>query len=430
MTTSNWIKNLPTPIAIIGLGKSGLSALGLLKATGIKDSDVLTFDHIDSSAQWSNPSDLMAANPRTLVVSPGVSLSSDWLQLLIKTGVVLTSEISLATAFLTTEKIIGVTGSVGKSTVVSLLGAGAKAQDPNFFMGGNLGTPFCDYALRLVKNGPVAKWVILELSSYQLENCSHLKLDFSAITFLSANHLERYPDLLSYYKTKLAITALTKYNCIINSSSADAVKYSSLATCPIQFVNANSSLSQDKREEIALIGRHNHDNFAVAKVLALAAGWSAKAIQEMAAFPGLSHRLEDVGTYHGIRFVNDSKATALDSVRVAVDGCLEKISAPHFLFLLIGGKDKNLPWADLAFFKNNPRLQVVFFGSCGALAKNQSGLSGLVFESLGGAIEHCLTTARAEDTVLLSPGGTSLDEFKNFEERGNYFKAKVTAFFK
>ena len=430
MTTSNWIKNLPTPIAIIGLGKSGRSALTLLKAIGIKDGDLLTFDHKDASAMFTNPAELVAKSPRTLIVSPGVSLALDWIQHLVQQGAIVTSEISLATVFLTTEKIIGVTGSVGKSTVVSLLGIAAQSEDPNFFLGGNLGIPFCDYALRVFNKGPVATWIVLELSSYQLENCSHLKLDLSAITFLSANHLERYPDLISYYKTKLSITAMTKNSCVINSTSLDAVKYLSLATCPVQLINAKSALSFDERLKITLIGSHNHDNFAVAKTLAELAGWSLSAIQKMASFQGLSHRLQDVGTYHGVRFINDSKATALDSVRVAVECCLEKITSPHLLYLLLGGKDKNLPWVELSVFKKDSRIQVIFFGSCGSVAKELSGLSGQVFETLGAAIDSSLKLARAEDIVLLSPGGTSLDEFKNFEDRGDYFKTKVISYFK
>ena len=430
MTKLNWIKNLPTPIAIIGLGKSGRSALALLKAIGLKETDLLTFDQKDPSAQLSNPEDLVAKNPRTLVVSPGVPLSLDWVQSLIHWGAVLTSEISLATAFLTTEKIIGVTGSVGKSTVVSLLGAAARTKDIHFFIGGNLGTPFCDYALRVVNNEPVATWIVLELSSYQLENCSYLELDFSAITFLSANHLERYPDLMSYYETKFKITATTKKTCVINSTSVDAVKYSSLAKCHVELINSSSSLSKDERTKITLLGSHNHDNFAVAKKLAQLAGWNTSAIQEMTFFQGLPHRLEDIGTFKGVRFINDSKATALDSVCVAVESCLEKVTAPHSLYLLLGGKDKNLPWFDLAFLKQEARIKFVFFGSCGGLAKDLSGLSGLVLDTLNAAIDHCLDSAQAHDIVLLSPGGTSLDEFKNFEDRGNFYTTKITGYFK
>lgn len=430
MMNQTSFKNLKTPIAIVGLGKSGLSALTLLKAAGFSDSDLITYDDKDTSANFCQPAQLVAKNPQTLVVSPGVPLTTAWIQDLSKAGVFITSEISLATKVLTTEKLIGITGSVGKSTVTSILGAGAEADDENSFVGGNLGTPFCDYALSILKGKAAAKWVILELSSYQLENVHGLKLDFSAITFLSPNHLERYDNLEQYYHTKLKITAITKNLCVINKSSSDAVAFAKYAQCPVKFVNAQTDLSTDDKEKIALIGQHNHDNFAVAQQLAKQAGFGASAIEKMYHFKGLAHRLENVGAVNGVTYVNDSKATAMDSVLVAVSGCLEKVSNNHHLLLLLGGKDKNLPWQQLHTLKSEKRIHFIFFGACGPVAKEKSDLPGDIFKSLDSALDYCFTVEKPGDIVLLSPGGTSLDEFKNFEDRGHFFKKKVIRFSK
>ena len=115
----------------------------------------------------------------------------------------------------------------------------------------------------------------------------------------------------------------------------------------------------------------------------------------------------------------------MDSVLAAVKGCLENIRPPSLLFLLLGGKDKNLPWEDLADLAAKENIVPVFFGACGSLAKEKSGLIGEYFEKLGSAINYCQKRARPMDSVLLSPGGTSLDEFKNFEERGDFFKTLV-----
>ena len=97
---------------------------------------------------------------------------------------------------------------------------------------------------------------------------------------------------------------------------------------------------------------------------------------------------------------------------------------------MLGGKDKNLPWENLAELKKEPGLHFVFFGACGQVCREKSQLSGKMFQSLHAAITHCLTSALPGDTVLLSPGGTSLDEFKNFEERGDYFKKMVLNYYK
>ena len=429
MVNSTWIKNLSTPIAVVGLGKSGQSALRLLRATGISSSNLITFDDRDPAADFQKPDDLILVCPRTLVVSPGVPLNTPWIQQLIHSGVIITSEISLACSLLTTEKIIGVTGSVGKSTVVSILGQGGKAEDSNCFVGGNLGTPLSDYAFGLIEGKTKASWVVLELSSYQLENCTGLQLDFSAITYLSPNHLERYENLQQYYETKMKITAITKNTCVVNSSSADAVLFSKKALCPIVKVQAKTNLTDSDRSSIQLIGEHNHDNFSVAKKLGQLAAWNDRSIKAMAQFKGLSHRLENVGTFNGVQYVNDSKATAMDSVLVAAQGCCAKLSAGNKIYLLLGGKDKNLPWDQLRVLENLTSLRFIFFGACRDTVKNKTGFAGNLFETLGPALDFCFQNAKAGDIVLLSPGGTSLDEFKNFEIRGQFFKEKVLAFY-
>ncbi len=430
MVNSTWIRNLPTPIAVVGLGKSGISALHLLKAIGLHPSSIITYDERHASADFQNSQDLLSAGPKTLVVSPGVPLSTVWIQSLIFTGVLITSEISLAASLLTTEKTIGITGSVGKSTVVSILGQGAKIEDANCFVGGNLGTPLCDYAFQLVQGKPKANWIILELSSYQLENCTGLRLDFSAITYLSPNHLERYLDLYQYYETKMRITSITKSACVFNAASPDAVRYSARAICLAHLASAKKDLPEKLRQTIRLIGEHNHDNFAVAWKLSQLAGWSEPSVATMAQYEGLPHRLENIGTYDGIQFINDSKATAMDSVRVATHGCYTNLKSGRWLYLLLGGKDKNLPWQQLHALQDLTSIHFIFFGECRNLAKDKMAVAGETYETLSAAMDHCLRCATDGDIVLLSPGGTSLDEFKNFEERGHFFKSKILSFYK
>lgn len=420
-----YVKNLKTPIAIIGLGKSGTSALALLRELGFNETQLATYDAKDSSATFNTVEKLLSFSPMTLVVSPGVPLSSLWIQTLVAEGVAVTSEINLAASLLTTENLIGVTGSVGKSTVVSLLGAGAKSFDKNAFIGGNIGIPFCDYALEVLRGRPRASWVVLELSSFQLENCERLSLSFSIVSFLSSNHLERYASLEEYYSKKLHITSITKELCLFNKSSKDCNLYAPKSRSGYKLINARNFSNYELLPQVFLIGPHNKDNFSLASEMARLCKWPESSLIEMARYRGLPHRMEFVVEINGVIFVNDSKATAMDSVLVAASGCLENISAKGRIFLLLGGKDKNLPWAELAAFHSNEKILPVFFGACGEIAQKKSGLVGERFEKLGSAVNFCIKRSKPGDIVLLSPGGTSLDEFRNFEERGDFFKTMV-----
>ena len=424
-----YIKDLKTPVAIVGMGKSGEAAKRLLLADGYSESDIVTFDGKLPTAQVSDPQELLnKVKPQTLVVSPGFPLATAWVQEAKNSGTKITSELSLACACLETEKLIGVTGSVGKSTTVSILGAGLAAFSKTGFVGGNLGIPFSEYAAEVLEGKrPRADWAVIELSSYQLENCEGLELDYSAITYFTPNHMERYSNLEEYYETKWRILTLTKNKLFLNSHGGDLVAYANKKSAPNVAVvdKAHKSLAAHQLEKADLIGSHNQDNLALAATIATAANWPQSAIEGMKKFKGLAHRLENLGEISGIRFINDSKATAMDSVMIAVQAAMESLAAGKTFFVLLGGKDKNLPWEQLGDLKKYSNTQFVFFGQCRDIAQNKSGLSGKSFEKLEGALKEVVTNAKKEDIVLLSPGGTSLDEFKSFEDRGEFFKKKI-----
>ncbi|MDG0814871.1 UDP-N-acetylmuramoyl-L-alanine--D-glutamate ligase [Bdellovibrio svalbardensis] len=430
---NEFIKNLKTPIAIVGMGKSGEAAKRLLLAAGVSANAIKCFDGKLATADYNDPSKLMSeVQPKTLVVSPGVPLASQWIQSARQHGIEVTSEISLSCSFLTTEKLIGVTGSVGKSTTVSLLQAGLAAFSKTAFVGGNLGTPFAEYAADLVEGvRKPADWVVLELSSYQLENCDGLFLDLSAITFLTSNHLERYENLQHYYETKWKILSITKDKMLLNSEGGDLVEYAKTMNHSeqVRFISRNDTeLKSLQLDKALLIGQHNQDNLALAATLALEAGWPHSAIEAMKNFTGLSHRLENLGTSKGIRFINDSKATAIDSVLIAATAAFDTLVPGGKLFLLLGGRDKNLPWEQLKVLAAFIDIEFIFFGECREIAQKKSELDGVSFSRLDEALTYAFDHAKSADTVLLSPGGTSLDEFKSFEDRGNFFKKKVEEF--
>ncbi len=420
------INILRTPIAIIGMAKSGESALHFLLKSGISRSQIITYDE-KKAADHQNPNELIQLRPLTCIVTPGYPLKSKLICELEKSGSLITSELNLAYSIITTEKIIGITGSLGKSTTVSLLGEAIKIDDPHAFIGGNLGIPFCDYAINILSGGKRARWIVLELSSYQLENCRDLEFRLTGLTFLSANHLERYDSLSAYYLAKMNLLRQSKGNNYVNSHGGDNITY--LQAQNFMFQKTDDHLFQIENypyNSAQLIGKHNADNLLLALTIACDLGLSEKAKLQMLTYKGLSHRLELVGDFNNIRFINDSKATAIDSVITAIQAVLENSQR---IFLLIGGRDKNLPWENLQSICCVNKITFIFFGEARDIIKQKISFPGPSFPGLEAAIDYCIQNAKAGDCVLLSPGGTSLDEFNNFEERGDFFKTKVRSYY-
>ena len=217
--------DLPLPTAIVGWGLTGQSIYKLLMGIGIPESKILTFDEKDPGARFCQASTLLLQNPKSLIVSPGVPLSLAWIQDFQNRGGFVTSELSLANSLLTEEKVIAVTGSIGKSTCVSLLQAGLLQFSPDSFVGGNLGFPLADYVLKKTQGHPLAPWVVLELSSYQLENFNNLRASLSLITYLTPNHLERYANLEKYYETKWSLVSKTQGPVVINQNGGDLLAF-------------------------------------------------------------------------------------------------------------------------------------------------------------------------------------------------------------
>ncbi len=423
---------IPLPVAIVGAGLSGQAAHRLLIADGIPAAQITIFDQNPDKGSFSDAATLLRDFiPRTLVVSPGVPLATPWIRDFENSGGRVTSELELACAHLQGESIVAVTGSVGKSTTVSLLGAGAQAFCPDAFVGGNLGIPFASYVADVLEGKRKrTQWAVLELSSFQLELARNLKCAGVVITSLTGNHLERYAGREEYYATKWNLIQSSQGPVVLNERGGDLKDYVSLQKVPAHLKltwasRDRTSLKAADFDRSKLLGLHNRDNLAVAYALAIACNWPVQALAGMLAFKGLAHRLEFVGRFKDIRFVNDSKATAIDSVLTAIDSL--KDQGP--LVVLLGGKDKKLPWEELAILKSAPSIKFVFFGACGALAREKSGLAGTTFATLQETLPALKTITSAGDTVLLSPGGTSLDEFKNFEDRGAYFSRTVKELF-
>ncbi len=423
---------IPCPIGIVGMGINGLTTKKLLLAVGYSEKDIITFDKKPELGQFSEINLYLEKKPKTHIISPGVPLSEPWIDQARARGELITSELGIASRFLTSEKIIGITGSVGKSTTTALLGAAASSVFQNTFVGGNLGTPLAQYIYELkLKKRHRAKWLILELSSYQIENLEPLKLNHSVITYLGPNHLERYSGFIEYYKTKWSLIEITKGNIYLNQNGGELYTFanehlpsSRARQSHLKWVNRKDPLFDHLNwERVALLGDHNRDNIALALRIASDLEWGNPAQEAILHFKGLPHRLENLGDINGIHYINDSKATAIDSVLASVTSLHSCVPEDHRLILLLGGRDKNLPWENLSKLLDQKKLRFFFFGECARLAQGKSHLPGKSFSTLKEALNYVREYAKTGDWVLLSPGGSSLDEFKNFEARGDFFKS-------
>lgn len=410
------------PALIVGLGKSGRAIHRLLLQANPENSQIKTYDQKDSSADFSSLDQIKNFNPKTLIVSPGVPLSTPWIQELLKAGCVLTSELDLAFQCLTNEKTIGITGSMGKSTTTSLLGAAVHSMSESNYVGGNLGYPLADYVYELRAGlRKKAEWIILELSSYQLENFNSLKCESSILTALSVNHLERYPDLQTYYQTKWTLLGKTKGPFFINADNSEVRRWCADRVTP-QVVSVKSA---QFNHPMKMVGLHNRENLALALSVAEYFKFPNGAISAIENYPGLTHRLELAGEIKGVRFINDSKSTTVESVLAAVRSCIDFVDSKSKLYLLVGGRDKNLPWENLSVLSKYNNIEILFFGECAITAQERSRLHGKIFKTLLLAFKNTKSDIKSGDWVVLSPGGSSLDEFNNFEERGEFFKQLI-----
>jgi UDP-N-acetylmuramoylalanine--D-glutamate ligase len=396
------------------MGLSGEASLKFLIESGVPRNEIITFDDRGIGADVSDRNQMAAIKIGCIVLSPGVAIKSDFVQGLLSAGAKLLSEVQLAYDLITSEKLIAVTGSLGKSTTTSMIGQAAKTQDPNCFVGGNLGLPFIEYFRHLIKHpDKKARFIVLELSSFQIEALQNFRTDCLVYTYLSKNHLDRYTSVQEYYDSKWALTQWNKGKIFVNQKGVSIVN-----------MDSAEGLQKFGISKLNVFGKHNLQNAALACEVAKFFGWSNQAFEAIANYKGLKHRLETVAEIGGKLFINDSKATSIESVLAAIHS-LRETSRP--LRVLVGGKDKGLDWTLLAPFAKT-KIQFYFFGADGEFVKQKSGLNGLVYKKLSDCLSSIKPMIQKGDVILLAPGGTSLDEFKSFEDRGDFFKSWVFTF--
>jgi UDP-N-acetylmuramoylalanine--D-glutamate ligase len=330
-----------------------------------------------------------------LVKSPGVPGNRPLVVAARERGIPVWSEVELGYRRLAPAgtKLVGVTGTNGKSTTTALLGAIFAAAGRDVAVAGNIGV-----ALTSIER---ADWVVCELSSFQLEDVHELACDVAVLLNLEPDHLDRYPSFDEYRDAKLRIFERARAKVVPRGLGLDGIEFSADDPLP---------------EEPLIRGAHNRENAAAATAAARAAGIDDDAIAEaLRTFPGIPHRLELVAEHDGIRYVNDSKAT---NVAAALRGLAAY--AGEAVHLILGGSPKGEDFSPLAAAIGPNVRSVHLIGAEGP--RIGEVVSGDVDGTLAAAVAHAEELAGPGDVILLSPACASYDQFANFEERGDAFR--------
>ena len=453
---------------VVGLGRSGSGAARLLQAQGY---DVVVLERGDEPAlrakahalrqrnitiQLGCPLEINSFAPwldsaGEVVISPGIAWDHPTLNALRAHGLRVRGEMSVAWDALRDIPWIGITGTNGKTTVTHLLQhvlAHAGLEAP---MAGNVGHSAAELALEVLQGTrPKPDWVVMEMSSYQIEAAEEVSPRIGIWTTLTPDHLERHGTIEAYRSIKRGLLERAEIP-VLNADDADIHHHcgqwsrsglrwvscgghSPEGGLPPITVNAQGWVSQGERplfpaDSLPLPGDHNRQNMLLVTAAALEAGVPASSIEAaLRCFTGVPHRLEPLGSVGGIPVFNDSKATNYDAAAVG----LRSVPAP--VVLLAGGQTKQGdagPWLDL--LQSQVGGVVLFGAGAGELADliEAAGFKGPVIHraDLDSAVPQALSLAKAcqANSVLLSPACASFDQYPNFEARGDHFRQLINA---
>lgn len=429
-------------VTVVGMGRSGLAAATLLSEQGACPLI------IDDNAQ-SIPSDLPTSlrfhlgnwveedltSADLVVLSPGVPQSRLPTAHLERLGIPLMSEVDLAASLLSAP-IIAITGTNGKSTTTTLVGEILKSWGWKTFVGGNLGLPLSEAVS--------SPWdfIVAELSSFQLETISHLHPRLAVLLNIAEDHLDRYDNMQAYKEAKWRIfeNQSSSDHAILNlddplsippEQNAQAVYFSQFQAVKrglyLQDGEIRSSLWGEpelicRLDDLHVTPACHPENILAACAVTLLAGCSIEAISEtLRRFKGLPHRMEFVREYRGVHYLNDSKGTNVASVKQA----LEFLKRP--VILIAGGRDKAGDFESLKQIVSERVKCLILLG------ESQDKMASVFSEhtaiekvdSMEAAVNTAASLAKQGETVLLSPACTSFDAFRDYQDRGNVFKAAV-----
>lgn len=429
-------------MGVLGAGKSGLAAAALLKklgaqvflseSTSIKHKIPLGVEH--EVGRHSHR--LLACD--LLIPSPGVPLHLPILKQARRRGIPIWSELELASRCIDPRQLIAITGTNGKTTTTTLAGELFKSHDRDTIVAGNIGTPL---SACVGKVGARAV-VVLETSSYQLEAIRAFHPTISAILNVTPDHVDHHGSLGAYVAAKARIfeNQTSRDTCVLNADDPWCRRLAKRCRAQVLFFSRRRRLPKGvffKKGEITvrwrdrnahwplswvLPGPHNVENALAAIAVSLAGGVPLSKMKSvLARFRGVEHRLEQVRILNGVSYVNDSKATNVDSTRVA----LESFTRP--LIVIMGGRGKGIPYTSLKErIKAQVRHLLLIGEDAAQIAKD---LGPVVSYEKVGTMTHAVARAQKfsqlGDIVLLSPACASFDQYQNYEERGRHFKELV-----
>lgn len=437
-------------ILVVGLARSGVAAAEFLAARGAR----VTVNDAKPESELKEAATLRAkgievvggSHPRELfeksdliVVSPGVPLALEPFKLAKAAGVPIIGEVELAARFLR-GRLVGITGSNGKTTTTTLVGELLK--DAGLFtqVGGNIGTAL----ISLVETSRDDGFTVVELSSFQLEAVEQLHVNVALLLNITPDHLDRY-DLMEDYaaaKANIFQNQTPEDVAVLNAdndwamregakSAAGQVCFSRLKELDEGvFLRGDEIIERSKsgervlltRADIQLPGDHNVENVMAALAAGIACGASPDSMrQTVRNFKGVEHRLEFVAEINGVKFFNDSKATNVD----AAIKCLEAFAGG--VIVILGGKDKGGDYAPLAPLVRERCEHVILIGAAAdkiaAALEETKPLHRAA--TMPEAVELGVRLGRPGDVVLLAPACASFDMFDNYEHRGRVFKESV-----
>tara|TARA_B100000767_G_C19776817_1_gene543046 strand:+ start:901 stop:2241 length:1341 start_codon:yes stop_codon:yes gene_type:complete len=436
-------------LIVLGGGESGVGAAYLASQKGIsvflsdknliksKYKKILIDNGIDFEEGIHSLDKVLKASE--IIKSPGIPSDSNLINHIIKNNIPIISEVEFASRF-TNAKIIGVTGSNGKTTTTSLIYHILKSSGLNVGVGGNIGNSF---AFLIANNN--FDYIVLELSSFQLEGVSKFKPIIAVITNLSPDHLERYEFSFKKYidvKFKIISNQTSSDFLIYNGQDVrikEELSYRNISSSKIPFSNSKgnmcnqtytennnieSKINKNKfmisLENLSLKGRHNIQNSMAAATVAQLLNITNQDLKEsLSNFQSINHRMEHVLTIQKVKYINDSKATNVNAVYYALD------SMKSSTIWIVGGVDKGNNYNELLPLVREKVKAIICLGLDNKkIIDTFSSISDLIIEttSMAQAVNSAYRIAKPNDVVLLSPACSSFDLFENFEDRGNQFK--------
>jgi UDP-N-acetylmuramoylalanine--D-glutamate ligase len=438
-------------ISVLGMARSGIACAKLLKKTGAEvfvsdtkekeflSSEINQLDELGIDLETGGHTSKAVVDKDFIVVSPGIPIDIPILNQAEALGIPIFSEIEVA-YWLTDAEIIGITGSNGKTTTVTLIGEILKEDKRERQVGGNIGTPFSSIVEKISPDGII----VLELSSFQLERIEEFRPYIASVLNITPDHLDRHPDMKSYMEAKLRILENQTEDdfAVLNMDDEGSLRFASYGKSQKIFFSTQKELEQGafvqegklisrwngskmeiiETNQIGIKGPHNLSNACAACAICSILEVSPESIRKaLRSFTGVEHRLEQVATISGISFVNDSKATNVDSVWYA----LQSVTPP--IILIAGGRDKGGDFTRLRELVGKNVKALVLIGE--AEEKIKKALGDLVptfhSDSMEEAVELSFKKAGPKETVLLSPGCASFDMFKDYQHRGEVFKVSV-----